>query len=77
MAGCGRAWGGFNTKQIKLTIHYDLEIPYELDKDKDDAIKRFIMSLGYQQGGAGLDLIKHTRDIVFTREVEDALTIHK
>ena len=45
-------------KQLKLTIHYDLETPYELDKDKDDAIKRFFLSLGYQQGGSGLDLIK-------------------
>jgi len=64
-------------KQLKLTIHYDLETPYELDKDKDDAIKKFIMSLGYKQGGAGLDLIKHTRDITFTKEVEDAQTVHK
>ena len=58
-------------KQLKLTIHYDLDTPYELDKDKDDAIQKFILSLGYKQGGAGLNLIKHTRDITFTKEVKD------
>ena len=55
----------------QLTVNYEFDEEYETNPKFDEALIEFLLAWGWKPAGSGLNLIKHKRDLYFTRDVQN------